>query len=466
MDHRTASAEEEWDRRLLVHPGVAASDYVHERVVSAEGSWLTFSDGRRLLDFNSQYACNNLGHGHPRIREALHRAVDRMSHAVELFANDDRTRAAQLLLTETMEGSDWAGSVRFTSSGSEAVEAAMLFARLANRRPIIVTRQIAYHGWTEGAGSLTSAPASANLLEGGNHPAVLPPRSAAVSIGPPVISDERDVDGRLKCVVDTERHIRSVGVENVAAYVTELWCGALGYGVPEDYPRQVREMTKRLGILWIDDEVIAGMGRTGRWWAFQHYGVEPDLLVTAKALSSAAVPAGAVILARDVADRISRQVFHSYSTFSGHQLAMAAVAATIETMRDEKIVESTAKRGEYLARRLAEMKQRHPCVGRMQGRGFARALDLVRDARTGALWVPQDRWWTPTLDGQPDLFPGQYVAAACGRRGVLTFSFAPNTLMINPPLTISDEDLDLGLQAVDEALGELDDYNARHGGAA
>jgi taurine--2-oxoglutarate transaminase len=457
-------AVEEWDRRFTVHPGVSAEEYRPRVAVRAEGAWIDFSDGAHLLDLHSQYACTGLGHGNERVRRALHEAVDGLDHASELFVNEARARASKLLVEDTMAGSDWAGSVRLTNSGSEAVEAAFLFARLYTGRPIVVTRQLAFHGWTTGAAAATTIPSISNSYTA-QEPVPYtrrPVPQGGVHVAPVAMSadDERTSDGRLRSVVETERLIRSIGVENVAGYVTELWCGAAGYLAPDEYAEQVRDMTDRLGILWIDDEVIAGMGRTGKWWAFQHHGVEPDIVCAAKGLTSAAVPGGATILSRELTSFFQRGRVSSYSTFSGHPLTAAAAVATLETMLEERTVERIAEVGAWFGQQLGQLSERHPCVSRVQGRGLAWALDLVKDAATGELWVPQDRWWTPTVDPEPELRPGLLVAEECERHGVLLLNFAPNSVTINPPFVARREDLEIALHALDQALTRLDDVNA------
>lgn len=460
-----------WDRDLILHPGVIRSEYEPRLVDRAEGSWLTMADGSRLLDFHSQYACTGIGHGHPRIRAALHEAVDRLDHVSELLATESRAEAAQRLLTETMPNPGWAGGVRFTCSGSEAVEAAFMIARLYTGRPLVLTRQIAYHGWTTGAGTATTIPYINSAYTAANGEVRRPPPDGNVRVAPSPYCERcalgelddhcREPDGTLKCVAQTERMIRAIGVENVAAYVTEYWCGAAGYLVHDEYPRQIKEMTQRLGILLIDDEVISGMGRTGAWWAYEHYDVEPDLMLAAKGLSSAAVPCGAVVANHEITNFLSEGRLDSYSTFAGHPLAMAAVSTTIETMNEEGVPQRAASMGRYFVDRLNELIAAHPTAHAARGVGLAWALELVRNPETLERWLPQDRWWNPSVDGQPDLNPSELIAEECQKRGVLLYSFVPNAVTINPPLCISKEELEVGLDALDHALAVLDEHAAK-----
>ncbi len=166
-------------------------------------------------------------------------------------------------------------------------------------------------------------------------------------------------------------------MENVAAVITELYHGAGGFLVPDGYPQQIRELADRLGILWIDDEVIAGAGRTGRWWAFQHYGVEPDIMCTGKGLSSSAAPAAACVVSRKVADFYATRRWAATSTFSGHPLAVAAIAANIELILADKVLEHVRDVGGYLAARLADLAARHPSVAGASGLGLGYGINLV-----------------------------------------------------------------------------------------
>lgn len=450
------SMVDQWDRDYLIHVEQTASEYEPAQVVAAEGAWLEFADGRRMLDFHGQYMCVGVGHGDPRLRAALHEAIDRIDYVCEAFAHEAKARAAKLLVTDTMEGSRWAGAVKFTASGSEAVECALLMARLFTDRPLVVTRQGAYHGWTAGAAAVTSIAHMRNLLTDPATGEVRHDRSLIPAPAAPIaISDERDADGMLRCVAETERLIRALGVEQVAAVITELYHGAGGFLVPDGYPQQIREMTQRLGILWIDDEVIAGAGRTGRWWAFQHYGVEPDIMCTGKGLASSAVPAAACVVSRRVADFFAARKWAATSTFSGHPLAVAAIAANIELMLDEHILEHVREVGGYLHGRLLELVERHKSVADVSGAGLGYGINLVHPVSQQA-WVPQDRWVTESVDGKAEFAPGAFVADRCAERGILLLNFLPNTVTIAPPLKISAPEIDVAIRALDEAFAELD----------
>lgn len=434
-------------------------EYVPRTVIDADGCWLIMADGRRMLDMHGQYMCVGVGHGNERIRRALHEAIDGLDFVCELLSYDGRARAAELLITETMEGSSNYGSCRFVSSGSEAVEMAIMVARLFTNRPGIIVSQASYHGWTTGAAAATTLPYLRNVFtnmqtgEVRTVPTSHPEFHAAPA--PLHMSSEEQIRA---CVAETERTIRAAGIHNVAAFMLEIYKGAGGFLVPDLYVQLIREMTTRLGVLWIDDEVIAGAGRTGKWWAFQHTGVEPDIVATAKGISSSAVPAGAVIVSRKIADYLDKGRWASVSTNSGHPLAMAAIAANIELVRDEAILDHVTELGGVIGQRLDEMVERHPSAIGVTGRGFAWGLEVVNPV-TGEKWSPADRWYTPGRDPAPKFNPSQFIADECAKDGILLFSFLANTVTIAPPLLLNREELELFLTSLDRALGVLDEHS-------
>lgn len=433
-------------------------DYDPMRVVDASGAWLTLADGRRILDFHSQYMCIGIGHKHPKVVAALHRAVDGVDYVSELMQHDAKVSAARLLTQETGDSDHWKGC-RFVSSGSEAVEMAVLIARTVTQRPRIVVAQTSYHGWTSSSAAATSIPQMRNTFlasDADRHdtvPTDQPPFLAAPCPGPN--ADQEEVE---RCLFETERLIRAQGAKQVAAFMFEIYKGAAGYRVPDSYVRGIRELTDRLDILWIDDEAIAGAGRSGKWWAYQHTGVKPDLLTTAKGIGSSAAPAGAVLVSGKISEYLNAGVWYSVSTNSGHPLATAAIAATIEAVNEEGILDRVTRLGERIEERLTEMVERHPTILGISGRGFGWGLDVCDPS--GALMVAQDRWHTPGIDPEPEFYPAGFVAAECLKRDMLTFTFTPNTITIAPPLSSTADDIEFGLDALDKAFTALDEHFA------
>jgi taurine--2-oxoglutarate transaminase len=436
-------------------------------IVDAQGSWVTLASGQRLLDLNGQHMCIGVGHRHPRMVAALHRAVDGLGYAADFAAHSAKSDAATLLVETTIGEVGPAGAVRFVCSGSEATEMALLLARLYTNRPVVVTRDLGFHGWTSGASAATGIAPLRNMFidldsrearavpsPHAPYPAAPAPLCANCPLGRtyPGCKDDRGV---LACVSATERLIRSVGVEQVAAFVTEIWHGAGAFLAPDEYAPQVRDMTSRLGVLWIDDEAIGGPARTGRWWAFQHGGVRPDIVTVAKGITSAAVPAGACVVSREIADFMDTGVWTHSSTFSGHPLAMAAIAANITIIVEEGLVERAGQLGDLVQSRLREIVERHPSVAGFTGRGLLWGLELVRAPATGRRWVEADRWHSWTADKRA-FWPATYVSSECRKREVLLVDYAPNTVTVAPSLTITEAELDLGLSTIDEVLVDLD----------
>jgi taurine--2-oxoglutarate transaminase len=251
--------------------------------------------------------------------------------------------------------------------------------------------------------------------------------------------------------------IRTAGVDRVAAFITEIWHGAGAFFVPDEYVVQIRELTRRLGVLWIEDEAISGVGRTGRWWAFQHQDVTPDIMTAAKGLSSSAVPVGACLVSTEIADFFGQGWWSHSSTFAGHPLALAAVATTLEIMIEENLVTRVAELGGVVESRLKDMVARRRSAAGYSGRGVVWGVELVRDPATGARWVEADRWRNPGIDAPGTFQPTGFVVGECLRRGVLLLGYAPNTVTIAPPLRITDEELATGLDALDAALDRLDE---------
>ena len=197
-----------------------------------------------------------------------------------------------------------------------------------------------------------------------------------------------------------------LGPETVAGFLTEPAQGAGMIHPPKEYFPQIREMTQRLGILWLDDEVMTGFGRLGEWFGYKCYDVTPDIMAVAKGLISSALPAGGVVLSKEVAEFFDKWRFSTMSTFGSHPLAMAAICANLEAMVEENILERVRDLGAHLGAGLNELQQKHPCLGLASGRGLMWALELVRNKETREPFIGVDRYSIYAEDGrdagQPD----------------------------------------------------------------
>jgi taurine---2-oxoglutarate transaminase len=455
-----------WDESYYAHVFVTADEYEHRAVASAEGDFLELSDGTRLLDFTSGLLCANAGHRNQRIRDAVVAALDRYGFVWEGWSTDLRAKAAKLIVYDLLGGDGWAGRVRFTSSGTEAIELALLIAKLVTGRPNVISRDFAYHGWTHGALSLMGLPGSRGILAAPDgeirRPAGIPMQGVHFAPAPYCFScpishtypECKRATGRLACIDALEHLIRTLGPDSVAAVVAEPIFGVGMFHPPAEYLPQLRELTREHDILWIDDEVMTGFGRTGKTFAYQHApGVTPDLMTVGKGMVSATLPAGGVVMSRAVSEIMDGYRWETVSTFAGHPVVMAAVVANIEWLLEERVADRAAELGAYLGARLRELRDRHPCVAEVAGAGLLWAVELDRPDGSGERFVPDDRHALPA--GEQGFSPSLFLAGECARRGVALATAPPNTLRIGPPLTTSEAHIDIGMEALEGALDEL-----------
>lgn len=456
-----------WDEEHYAHVFVTADEYEHTAVARTDGDFIELSDGTRLLDFTSGLLCTNAGHRNPRIRNAIVEALDRYGFVWEGFATDYRARAAKLICDDLLGPDDWAGRVRFTSSGSEAVELALLVAKLVTGRPNVISRDFAYHGWTHGALSLMGLPGARGILAAPDtdeirRPAGIPmqgvhfapaPYCFSCPIGHTYPACKRAGDS-LACIDALEHLIRTLGPDSIAAVVAEPIFGVGMFHPPAEYLGQLRELTRAYDILWIDDEVMTGFGRTGTAFAYQHSpGVTPDLMTLGKGMVSAALPAGGVVMSREVAAVMDRYRWETVSTFAGHPVVMAAVCANVEWVIEEDVPAQARRLGAHLGRRLEELCADHPCVAEVAGAGLLWAVELVRPDGSGQRFVPDDRHASPA--GPGGFSPSLFLAGECAKRGVALATAPPNTLRLGPPLSTTEENIDHGVAVLREALDEL-----------
>jgi taurine--2-oxoglutarate transaminase len=456
-----------WDEQYVFHVLSTADEYVSLPVESADGCYVTLADGRRILDFANQLVCVNMGHRHPKIQQAIRDATEKFGYVWEGMTTEYRSRAARLIM-EDMGVGEWAGRIRFLTTGTEAVENMVLFAKLYTGRRNIVTRTYDYHGWT---GSLSGANGvrgyRASLASGAGEPRVrdvpdAPSPNFHYAPAPhcyrcPIehaYPTCKDADGTLACVKATEHIIRSIGPETVAGFLTEPAQGAGMIHPPAEYFPQVREMTRRLDVPWLDDEVMTGFGRLGEWFGYKVYDVTPDIMSVAKGLSSSALPAAGVVLSKEVAAFFDQWRFSTMSTFGSHPLGMAAVCANLEAMLEENILERVRSLGDRLGRGLEELQRLHPCVGNVSGRGLMWAIELVRDRTTREPFVSVDRYSIYAATGEVPA--SQVVGRVCLDEGVSIGAFLPNSIRLATAFVAGEADVDRGLAALDKGLAALD----------
>ena len=425
------------DRAHVIHPWSVNADAAPIPVAGGEGCYFWDYEGKRYLDFASQLINLSLGHQHPRMVAAIKEQAETLTTISPAFANDKRAELARLL-AEVTPG-DLTMSF-FTNGGAEANENAIKLARWYTGRHKIVARYRSYHGATAGAITLTGDPRRWAAEPG--IPGVvrlLDPYTYRCPAGHP------DPCPVCSGAPHLEEILRYEGPHTVAAVILETVTGTNGIiPPPPGYLEAIREVCDRHGILLILDEVMAGFGRTGRWFACEHWDVVPDILTTAKGINSGYVPLGAMTVSEQIGDWLRDHPFAGGLTYSGHPLACAAGVASIEAFREEGVVENAAAMGELLAGELPRLAERHSCVGDVRGLGLFWGLELVRDRATREPLVPFN------ASGEEAAPMARLVQAAL-KRGLYLFPHW-NVVVIAPPLIVSRDELEEGLSILDEVL--------------
>jgi taurine--2-oxoglutarate transaminase len=338
------------------------------------------------------------------------------------------------------------------------------------QRPLIVSFQHAFHGSTLGAGGTAtrirgyagglSSPADPGLLR--TVPGYPLANSAVVPacdcFGCPLgyrypACKSTFPSGQVPCLHTAEAIVRNLGPENVAAIIAEPM-SVTGVPNPPEYVRQIREMADRLGVLWIDDEIITGFGRTGRWFSYEWSGVTPDIMTIGKAFTNGTIPMSATVVSKEIGDFFSRYRWMVGGTHAGNPIAAAAAVAALEAYRDEGLIERARELGEYLGPRLVEVAARHRCVGWITGRGAFWSLELAKNPETHERFVPEGR--DMIFGGDLSSLPGTVVAREAWKRRVFLRHDGPETIQLAPPLIATETECDVALAALDEGLAVLD----------
>jgi taurine--2-oxoglutarate transaminase len=407
-------------------------------VARAKGIYFWTPEGKRFIDFNSQLMCVNIGHGDERVVRAIQEQAAVLPYANPFMATEARARLGAKLAEITPGDID---VFFFTNGGSEANENAVKVARLATGRHKILARYRSYHGGTAGSMTLTGDP-----RRWANEPGI----SGVVHVLDPYHGIERGWDDAKGSLAVLEETIQLEGPNTIAAFILEPITGTNGILIPPDgYLQGVREICDRYGILMICDEVMTGFGRTGQWFAVDHWGVVPDLITMAKGLTSSYAPLGAVGMRPKVADYFNDHVFYGGLTYNSHPLGCAAALGAIQAYEEDDMVGNAQRMGAVLARHHKKLQERHPCVGATRSIGLFGALELVRNRHTMEPLAP--------FNGtSPEM---KAIGQALLDAGLFTF-VRWNTVMTNPPLCITEAELDEGFEILDSAL-EIGDRAVR-----
>jgi adenosylmethionine-8-amino-7-oxononanoate aminotransferase len=435
------------DRRYLLHGWSAQKARRPVLITHGEGAVFWDAQGTRYLDFASQLVNLNLGFGHPRVVKAIQAQAASLCYVAPAFANAQRGELARAV-AEVAPGD--LTHVFFTTGGATANEAALRMARLVTGRHKVITRRRSYHGGTAGALSASGDPRRLGVEPG--VPGTIVAEDPFCYRCPFAL---RYPSCGLHCADHIGEIIEFENPETVAAVIVETITGSNGRIVPPpDYYARLRQICDRYGVLLICDEVMCGFGRTGKWFTVEHYGVVPDLMTLGKGITSGYVPLGAVVASDRVASFFESTPLLAGMTYSGHPLACAAGVATLAAYREEGLIERARILGDHLLSRLTALKDRHPAVGDVRGRGLFACIELVRDRETREPFVP----WTPR--GGRETHPAVAgTLRAMMERGVYAYT-RWNMIMIAPPFVITEEELDEGIEAIDAALAAADAHVA------
>ena len=353
-------------------------------MAKAKGIYFWDAAGKRYIDMNSQLMCVNIGHGDQRVIDAIKAQAEELAYAGPGMATRVRAEIGPML-AEVTPGD--LNTFFFTLGGAEANENAIKLARDFTGRQKIITRYRSYHGATAGAMTLTGDP-----RRWPNEPGI----PGIIRVFDPYkyrsqLYEEGDSDAVFarKCLDQIEEVIMYEGPQTIAAVFIETVTGTNGLIVPPDgYLQGLRELCDRYGILLVCDEVMAGLGRTGAWFAVDHWGVVPDLITMAKGLTSAYLPLGAVAISQKIADFYQERKFYGGLTYNAHPMSLAAAVANLKVMHEDDLVGNARRVGAVMAQLLQELKAKHPSVGDVRSIGLFGAVELVRNRATKEPMAP------------------------------------------------------------------------------
>src|SRR6201996_190815 len=341
-------------------------------VVDAEGCYIVDGAGKRYLDFSSQLMGSNLGHKNQAVIDAIARQAQQLSYAMPGYATTARAELSQLLVEILPKGLN---KFFFTTSGTEANEAAFKIARMYTGKTKIIARYRSYHGSTMASIAATGDPRRWPMEPGGKGQGFL--FAPEVNCYKCPIKHTYPACG-IACADYLEHMIRNES--DVAAVIVEPVVGTNGVLVPpNEYMPRLREICDRHGVLLIADEVMSGWGRTGEWFAMDHWGVKPDILVTAKGITSAYVPLGLCATTGKIAEYFEDHFFSHGHTYEAHPITLAPAVAAIKEFQRMDLVNRAREMGQYLGEKLHALKPKHPSIGEVRGLGLFWALEMVKD---------------------------------------------------------------------------------------
>ena len=432
----------EWTKKLNYGTWRYQRSWNPMHIVDAEGCYFTDANGKRYLDFSAQLMCSNLGHKNAAVIQAIAGQAQKLAYIMPSYATDARVELSRLLLEVLPEGLT---KFFFTTSGTEANEAAFKIARMYTGKTKIIARYRSYHGSTMASIAATGDPRRWAMEPGGKGQGFL--------FAPEVNCYKCPIrhtypDCGIACADYLEHMIENES--DVAAVIVEPVVGTNGVLVPpKEYFPTLREICDRRGVLLIADEVMSGWGRTGEWFAVDNWDVKPDILVTAKGITSAYVPLGLCATSGKIAEYFEDHFFAHGHTYEAHPITLAPAVAAIHEMQRLNLVQRAREVGAYLGEKLKALKPKHPSIGEVRGLGMFWAIELVRDQEKKTPFnTKQDK-----VDGKATVV--DQVAADMLKRGVSIQAWISH-FVIAPPLIIEKTEIDTAVDALDQALSIAD----------
>ncbi|WP_338432204.1 aminotransferase class III-fold pyridoxal phosphate-dependent enzyme [Clostridium tyrobutyricum] len=438
----TADTIKKYDREYNLHSWSAQKKIDPLVITKAEGIYFWDSTGKKYFDMSSQLVNLNIGHGNKKVIEAIKDQADKMPFMGPGYAVDVRAKLAEKVIEKAPDNM---GKVFFTLGGADANENAIKIAKMYTGRFKIFSRYRSYHGASFGAANLSGEPRRYTCEPG------IP---GFVKFFDPYIyrekikfeSEEKATEFYLGKL---EEQLIYEGTDKVAAVFIETITGSNGVIIPpKGYLQGIRRLCDKYGILMICDEVMAGWGRTGEWFACNNWSVKPDIITFAKGITCGYVPLGGVLVDKKIAEYFDDNVLMCGLTYNAHPLACAAGCATLEVYEEEKLIENSRNMGAVLGEKLEELKEKHSSVGDVRYIGLFSAVELVKDKNTREALVPYGK----DPEGRMTKIIGMLK-----EKGFSTYSHE-NSIMIAPPLIINKEELEEALDILDDVMDSVDEY--------
>lgn len=411
-------------------------------VARAQGVYFWDAAGKKYIDMNSQLMSVNIGHGDERVIKAIQDQAATLTYASPYMATEVRGVLGEMLAEITPKRLK---KSFFTLGGSEANENAIKIARMVTGKQKIIARYRSYHGGTAGSMTLTGDP-----RRWASEPGI----PGVVRVMDPYQYRCRWCEGagacNLNCLNHVEDTIQFEGAQNIAAIIMESVTGTNGVIVPpEGYMQGIRSLCDKYGILFIADEVMSGFGRTGKWFAVDHWGVEPDIMAVAKGLTSSYMPLGATIVSEEVGKYFDDKVLYAGLTYGGHAMGCAAAIACINVYKEDNLISRAAEMGKYLGAWHEKLKAKHPSVGDVRYIGMFSIIEVVKNRQTREPMAPYNA-------KASEMGAMAVVNKFFREHGLFTF-VRWNNILVNPPLCITKAELDEGMEIIDRALEITDD---------